>query len=130
MTAPFNRHGEGAFAPPRDGGMRTDADDRTADDGAELGVDALRRHGDPIVALYWLRDDWRLAACGDDWRIRRDAMQHVLDACDDATRQFWRFLTATPPAEMDVNELVDVIVQRVQRHAAQYPGVEMLRNAA
>ena len=118
------------FAPPRDGGMTTDTDERTADDGAELGVEALRRHGDPIVALYWLRDDWRMTVHGNDVETRCVAIQHVLDACDDATRQFWRFLTATPPAEMDVNELVDVIVQRVQRHAAQYPGVEMLRTAA
>jgi len=118
------------FAAPRDGGMRTDADERTADDGFDLAVEALRRHGDPIAALYWLRDDWRLTACGDDAAIRRHAIQHVLDACDDATRQFWRFLDATPPAEMDVQELVDVIVQRVQRHAAQYPGVEVLRAAA
>ena len=118
------------FAAPRDGGMRTDADDRTASDGAELAREALRRHLDPIAALYWLRDDWRLTAYGDDAAIRRHAIHHVLDACDDATRQFWRFLTATTPAEMDVQELVDVIVQRVQRHAAQYPGVEVLRAAA
>jgi len=118
------------FAAPRDGGMRTDAEERIAEDGAELAREALRRHEDPIVALYWLRDDWRITTFGDDAAIRRHAMQRVLDACDDATRQFWRFLDATPPAEMDVNELVDVIVQRVQRHAAQYPGVEVLRAAA